>query len=130
MIALFIILFLEKRTNVNIFILTGQEAFYKMNWEIINGYVGGVLSAALFVPQLYKMYQTKSAIELSWTFLLVSNIGSIFSIFYYIEIEATPMIYTNAFSLVTRILMLIYKYHLDKQNNNAYVPMDETKILK
>ena len=80
-----------------------------MNWELINGYVGGALSAALFVPQLYKMYQTQSAIELSWTFLLVSNVGSVFSIFYYIEIDATPMIYTNAFSLLTRILMIIYK---------------------
>lgn len=98
-----------------------------MNWELINGYVGGVLSAALFVPQLYKMYQTKSAIELSWTFLFVSNIGSIFSIFYYIEIDATPMIYTNAFSLVTRILMLLYKYHLDNKNNNAYVLMENRK---
>jgi MtN3 and saliva related transmembrane protein len=98
-----------------------------MNWELINGYVGGVLSAALFVPQLYKMYQTQSAIELSWTFLIVSNVGSVFSIFYYIEIDATPMIYTNAFSLLTRIIMIIYKYHLD-QKNKGYVLMENGKV--
>lgn len=99
-----------------------------MNWELTNGYIGGILSAILFIPQLCKMYQTQSAIELSWTFLLVSNIGSIFSIFYYIEIDATPMIYTNAFSLLTRILMVIYKYHLDRKNK-TYVLMKEDKIV-
>ena len=98
-----------------------------MNWELTNGYVGGVLSAILFVPQLCKMYQTQSAIEISWTFLIVSNIGSIFSIFYYIEIDATPMIYTNAFSLLTRILIIIYKYYLDKKNKKYFL-MENDKI--
>ena len=98
-----------------------------MNWELTNGYVGGVLSAILFVPQLCKMYQTQSAIEISWTFLIVSNIGSIFSIFYYIEIDATPMIYTNAFSLLTLILIIIYKYYLDKKNKKYFL-MENDKI--
>lgn len=98
-----------------------------MDWELSNGYIGGILSAILFIPQLCKMYQTQSAIELSWIFLIVSNIGSIFSIFYYIEINATPMIYTNAFSLLTRFLMVIYKYHLDKKNQK-YVLMQNEKI--
>ena len=96
-----------------------------MDWELSNGYIGGILSAILFIPQLCKMYQTQSAIELSWIFLIVSNIGSIFSIFYYIEINATPMIYTNAFSLLTRILMVIYKYYLDKKNEKYFLIKNE-----
>ena len=99
-----------------------------MKWELINGYVGGILSAALFLPQLYKMYQTKSALELSWTFLIVSNVGSLFSIFYYIEIKATPMLYTNAFSLLTRVIMLVYKFHLDRKRK-TYLLMENNDDL-
>lgn len=90
----------------------------------VNGYIGGILSAIIFIPQIYKMFLTKSARDISWTFLFVSNIGSIFSLVYYFEIDAKPMIYTNIFSLFTRIFMTFYKFYLD----NYLKEMEDEKI--
>ena len=78
-----------------------------------SGYISGVLSAIIFVPQIYKMFITKSAKDISWTFIFISNVGSIFALIYYFEINAIPMIYTNIFSLFTRIFITFYKFYLD-----------------
>lgn len=85
-----------------------------------NGYIGGVLSSVLFVPQIYKIIQSKRVDDISWTFILLSNIGSVYSLVYYIEIDATPMVYTNIFSLVSRIVLLCLKIYYQKSTPLSY----------
>lgn len=84
-----------------------------MNIITINGYIGGSLSSIIFIPQLYKIYITKSSNDISWSFLFLAIISSIFSLIYYIEINADPMTFTNIFSLFTRILLVFFKIYYD-----------------
>ena len=85
----------------------------------VNGYIGGVLSAIMILPQLYRIYQTGSVNDISWTFVILSIVASIFSLAYYIEIRADPMTYTNVFSLVTRIVLAILKIYFREKHGES-----------
>lgn len=100
------------------------EILYIKKMEIIeiNGYLGGVLNSIIFIPQLYKIYKTKSSNDISWSFIFLSIMGSIFSTLYFIEIDAKPMIYTNIFSLITRIFLGIFKF-------SFYYPLQKKKSI-
>lgn len=94
----------------------------KMNIIDFNGYFGGITNSIIFIPQLYKLFITKSSKDISWTFIFLSILGSSFSIVYFIEIDAKPMIYTNIFSLVTRILLGIFKFSFEnKKVENSFI---------
>jgi MtN3 and saliva related transmembrane protein len=82
-----------------------------MDTITINGYIGGILSAILFIPQLFKIYKTKSVNDISFSFVFIGILGPIFSFIYYIEISAYPLIYTTIFSLFTRIILGIFKFY-------------------
>lgn len=84
-----------------------------MNRIEFYGYLGGILNAVIFIPQLYKIYRTKSSKDISWTLIFLSIIASIFSIIYFMEIDAKPVTYTNIFSLFTRILLGMFKLYVE-----------------
>lgn len=84
-----------------------------MSSQIINGYIGGILNALIFIPQLYKIFITKSSIDISWTFIFLSIIACIFSMIYYWEIDALPMFYTNIFTLFSRFFLGCFKFYYD-----------------
>ena len=84
-----------------------------MNRIEFYGYLGGILNAVIFIPQLYKIYRTKSSKDISWTLIFLSIIASIFSIIYFMEIDAKPVTYTNIFSLFTRILLGMLKLYVE-----------------
>lgn len=77
------------------------------------GYLGGILNAVIFIPQLYKIYKTKSSKDISWSLIFISIVASFFSIIYFIEIDAKPVTYTNIFSLISRILLGMFKFSLE-----------------
>ena len=79
----------------------------------IYGYLGGILNAIIFIPQLHKIYKTKSSKDISWSLIFISIVASIFSIVYFIEIDAKPVTYTNIFSLISRILLGMYKFYIE-----------------
>ena len=87
----------------------------------LNGYLGGILNAIILIPQIYKVYRTKSSKDISWIFIFLSIIASIFSILYFEEIQAKPMTYTNIVSLGTRIFLGLYKFKLEYTSVNNSV---------
>ena len=94
----------------------------------INGYIGGILSCIIFIPQLYKIYQTKSVHDISFVFIFICIVASIFSLIYYIEILAYPLIYTNIVSLFTRILLGFLKFYYGNHFPKKKINMEE-KLL-
>ena len=84
-----------------------------MNRIEFYGYLGGILNAVIFIPQLYKIYKIKSSKDISWSLIFLSIVASIFSIVYFMEIDAKPVTYTNIFSLFTRILLGIFKLYVE-----------------
>jgi len=83
----------------------------------ILGYFGGILASLMFFPQIYKMYKTQKANDISWLTLFLGNISSISVLYYNLNIDAYPLIITGCISIVSRIIIVIYKYHIDKKNN-------------
>jgi uncharacterized protein with PQ loop repeat len=109
---------LQNKTKMIFFFDSVKKKINKMDFIVWNGYIGGILSASIFLPQLYKMHKTKRSNDISWVFIIISIIASIFSLVYYIQIHANPMTYTNIFSLFTRLLLAYQKayYQIEKKD--------------
>lgn len=92
------------------------------------GYLGGILNSIIFIPQLYKIYKTKSSKDISWSLIFLSIVASIFSIVYFIEIDAKPVTYTNIFSLISRILLGMYKFYLENNIQKKTSILEESLL--
>ncbi len=84
-----------------------------MNVEII-GLLAGTISSITFLPQVVKIWQTKSAKDLSapMLFLLVLGVGLWLS--YGIAIKNLPVIYTNSAVLIMSLVMVYFKWKFRK----------------
>lgn len=74
--------------------------------EII-GYIGGVMSSISFLPQVIKIWKTKSAEDLSMLTLIFLTSNITLWLTYGILINSTPLWLTNAIVLAM-VLCLIY----------------------
>lgn len=104
------------KLHKNDYIFEVEIYFKEMNFVTWNGYIGGILSACIFIPQLYKIYTSKRCNDISWWFIILSIIASVSSLVYYEDIHADPMTYTNIFSLFTRFILAGFKFYYDGAN--------------
>ena len=81
----------------------------------IFGYVGGGLSAFMFLPQLIKIHQTKKAKDISWLTLIMANVASTFILLYTIETKSTALAITSSMSILIRFIIMVYKFFLDEE---------------
>lgn len=84
---------------------------------IFFGYFGGTLASFMFFPQIYKMYKTQKANDISWLTLFLGNVSSVSVLIYNIHINAYPLIITGIISIISRIIIVLYKYKIDRKNN-------------
>lgn len=84
--------------------------------ENIIGYLGAIISSISFMPQVLKIWKTKSAHDLSMVtlFLLTSN-AAIWCT-YGIMTHARPLWVTNALMLAMVVIMIYFKI---KYRNNT-----------
>jgi MtN3 and saliva related transmembrane protein len=77
------------------------------------GLVAGTITTASFLPQLFRVYRTKCAKDLSWPYLLLFTVGISFWLAYGLLTHDLPVILANSFTLalVFAIMMLKWKYH-------------------
>jgi uncharacterized protein with PQ loop repeat len=80
----------------------------------IFGYVGGGLSAFMFLPQLIKIHQRKKAKDISWLTLIMANTASTFILLYTIQTKSTALAITSSISIIIRFIIMIYKFIVDK----------------
>lgn len=73
----------------------------------IIGYLGGIFSSISFLPQVIKLYKTKSAEDLSMMSLLLLATNVSLWLVYGILIESMPIKLTNGIVL-TMILSMVY----------------------
>jgi MtN3 and saliva related transmembrane protein len=67
------------------------------------------------IPQIYKVYKTKSAQDLSIIMLINYFIGSLAWIIYGSQTEANFVTYANILGLITSIISIGQKIHYDKK---------------
>ena len=77
------------------------------------GMIAGTLTTIAFVPQVLKIYRTKSAKDVSYMMFSIFSTGIVFWLIYGILIRSTPIIAANAVTLTLSVIIIGLKvrYH-------------------
>jgi MtN3 and saliva related transmembrane protein len=86
-----------------------------MTADII-GYLGGIFSSISFLPQVIRIWKTKSAQDLSMATLLLLATNVTLWLIYGITIASTPLWLTNAIVLIMVLTMIVFKIKFRKNN--------------
>jgi|TARA_B110000483_G_C18193632_1_gene542056 MtN3 and saliva related transmembrane protein len=77
------------------------------NIELI-GFIAAILTTVAFVPQVYKVWQTKSVSGMSLTMYLIFFCGVLLWLVYGLIINSLPMIIGNAVTIVLTLIILYF----------------------
>jgi len=75
----------------------------------ILGLLAGTITSITFVPQVIKIWKTKSAKDLSLVMLLLLIAGVLLWLTYGLLVKDTAIIYTNSMVLMMSMIMLYFK---------------------
>ena len=78
------------------------------------GIVAGVLTTLAFVPQVIRVWRTRSARDLSLASFAIFTAGVALWLLYGVAIEALPVIVANAVTLVLAAAILVMKLAFDR----------------
>ena len=81
-----------------------------MNLLQLLGLGAGTITSITFVPQVIKIWQTKSAKDLSITMLLLLLLGVALWLAYGILVKDIAIIYTNSMVMAMGLLMMYFKF--------------------
>lgn len=73
------------------------------------GLAAGVLTTVAFVPQVLKVWRTRSARDLSLAMYLVFTTGVALWLLYGILIDSRPLVVANAVTFVLALFILVMK---------------------
>lgn len=80
-----------------------------MNIEITIGILGAILSSISFLPQVIKIFKTKSAADLSMPTILLLAANAATWLAYGIIKDALPLAITNAIMLSMLLIIVFFK---------------------
>ncbi len=83
------------------------------------GLVAGTLTTLAFVPQLIKVWTSKSANDISYVMFILFIIGIILWEIYGLEIHSLPIILFNIITFILGASILILKYIFESKNVKA-----------
>ncbi len=86
-----------------------------MNQESL-GLLAGTLTTASFVPQVWRIWHTRSARDLSWGMAAVFTIGTFLWLLYGIMAASTSIIVANAITCLLSLAICVMKIRFDKQD--------------
>ena len=75
----------------------------------ILGLIAGTITSITFLPQVIKVWQTKSAKDLSLVMLLLLMLGVILWLIYGLMLMNVAIIYTNSMVLAMSLILLFFK---------------------
>ncbi|MBF2067141.1 MAG: SemiSWEET transporter [Calothrix sp. C42_A2020_038] len=80
-----------------------------MNFITVLGLVAATLTTFSFLPQLLKIWQTKSAKDVSFVMLICFNAGIFLWLIYGFYLSALPIILANGITLFFNLIILVLK---------------------
>ncbi len=80
-----------------------------MDWIQIAGHTGALLSSITFVPQVYKVWTSRSVRDLSLTMMLIVFTSTIIWLIYGVALNLWPVILANGFICVLSVLLIYFK---------------------
>jgi MtN3 and saliva related transmembrane protein len=77
------------------------------------GMIAGTLTTIAFIPQVLRIYQTKSAKDVSYLMFSIFSIGIVLWLIYGILIGSPPIIASNVVTLTLSVIIIVLKvrYH-------------------
>ena len=77
------------------------------------GMIAGTLTTIAFVPQVLKIYQTKSAKDVSYLMFSIFSTGIVLWLIYGVLIRSAPIIASNVVTLTLSLIIILLKvrYH-------------------
>lgn len=86
-----------------------------MNWIEIAGHTGALLSSITFVPQVYKVWKTKSVGDLSLYMMLIVFTSTLIWLVYGVALSLLPVILANGFICFLSLLLIYFKFAFAKK---------------
>ena len=86
-----------------------------MSWIEFVGHVGAFLSSVTFIPQVYKVWKTRSANDLSLTMLLIVFASTVIWLVYAFALMLWPVILANCIVGFLSIMLLYFKMTFKKE---------------
>jgi MtN3 and saliva related transmembrane protein len=85
-----------------------------MNFDIVGimGFVAGLLTTVAFLPQVIKVYKTKSAKDISLPMYVIFTIGIAMWIIYGFMLNSMDILIFNVITFILAITILVYKIRL------------------
>ena len=77
------------------------------------GYFAGFLTTISFLPQVMKIWKSRSASDLSLGMFSIFSVGVMCWLVYGFLLQETPMIFWNAVTLVLALTILVMKLKFD-----------------
>ncbi len=86
-----------------------------MNQETL-GLLAGTLTTASFVPQVWRIWHTRSARDLSWGMASVFTAGTFLWLCYGVMVGSMSIIVANAITFLLSLAICVMKLRFDKQD--------------
>ena len=83
------------------------------------GSVAGVLTTIAFVPQLLKIYASKSGRDVSGRTFLIFSIGVVLWLVYGVRIRSAPVVVANLVTLVLSVVILALKFRYSRRERRV-----------
>ena len=86
-----------------------------MSWIELVGHLGAFMSSVTFIPQVYKVWKTKSVNDLSLTMMLIVFTSTIVWLVYAIALMLWPVILANSIICFLSLLLIYFKLTFAKK---------------
>ena len=86
-----------------------------MDWIEFVGHVGAFLSSVTFIPQVYKVWKTRSVNDLSLTMMLIVFTSTLIWLVYGIALMLWPVIVANSIICFLSLLLIYFKFAFGKK---------------
>jgi MtN3 and saliva related transmembrane protein len=80
-----------------------------MDYIQIAGHIGAFLSSVTFIPQVYRVWKTKSANDLSMTMMVIVFISTVIWLVYGVALMLWPVILANSVIAVLSLMLIYFK---------------------
>ena len=81
-----------------------------MNWIELMGHIGAFLTSVTFLPQVYKVWKTKSVDDLSLMMLFIVLTSTVVWLVYAFALMLWPVILANGIVFVLDLLLIYFKF--------------------
>ena len=85
-----------------------------MTWVELAGHAGSFLSSVTFIPQVYKVWKSKSADDLSIYMLFIIFLSTIVWIIYGVNLSLAPVYICNSIIGTLSLMLIYFKFRYKK----------------